>query len=226
MLGLDRIEQETTYYENINTPQRRWDGVRYEVCDLMEYRIENGSSPQWYRDACIDNIYIFGNAVELNDVSDLNRLPNGFIAEVFFMEACRDLGIECTPTCGEEDTWGVDFKISNGFDTRFLDVTIDTSNSGFRRKNRAGTFPTLFIPWSISHSFSRSYAYRYIETGEFYSDEFISKIVSFNYKNLHNLRKDVWSDCPNSGSYMSLEGVHYLENLEGILEILKSALPR
>lgn len=226
MLGLDRIEREATYDEDINTPQRRWDGVRYQVCDLMQYRIDNGSSPKWYIDACVEDIYLFGEAVELDDLSDLKDFPNGSIAEVFFMEACRDLGIECTPACGEEDILGVDFMISNGFDTRFLDVTINISNRGFKRKNKAGTFPTLFIPWTISDSLPISYAYRYIETGEFYSDEFISEILTFNYKNLHNLRKDVWTDSPKGDGYMSLEGVQYLENLEGSLKILKSALPR
>lgn len=219
MLELQAVRLGTVPYEKIETQQDRWDSVRSEVCGLMEYRINHGSPPKWYKDVCIDTMYIFGNASYLNDVCDVNRFPNGFIGEVFFMEACSKLGIECVPTYGDEDTWGADFRISDGKDTRFLDVTINTSDNGLRKKNKAGTFPTLFIPWYMNSN--QSYVHHYIETGEFDTEEFIGNILSYNYKNLHNLRRDVWSDSPKGQGYMSLYGIKYLEGVEGSLNILK-----
>lgn len=224
MLESESTKLEIAYRERTETPEERWDNVRFKVCDLMDYRINHGSPPGWYEKVCIDNKDTFANAFPLNDIYNVNRLPNGFIGEVFFMDACDKLGIKCVPTYGDVDTWGADFMIGEGKNTRFLDVTINTSADGLKRKNRAGTFPTLFIPWYLASNQSETYVYHYLATGEFNSKDFMNNIISYNYRNLHTLKRDVWSDHSNGDGYMDLHGIQYLEGLEGTLKILKNGV--
>ncbi len=204
----------------------RWEGVRDGVCNLIDCRLKDRASMKWYRDASIFSEKIFENTSTLNDPCDINRFPSGILAEYFFMTSCSDLDICCTPTCGDEDVWGADFKISNGVETRFLDVTINLSKRALLKKNKAGTFPTIFVPWSVRglcEYGTTTYAQHYLTTGEFNSLFFIDRILSYNYSNLHNLRKNVWEDSPKSEGYMSLEGITYIQNLEGSLRILRDA---
>lgn len=221
---METTKLDTSYSTENDSSSYRWNILRHKVCELVDYRIRNGNPPRWYRDACIDSREKFERVSILENVNDIDRFPNGILGEVFFMEACNNVGIECTPTYGDVDTWGADFMITNGKETRFIDVSINTSYRGLRKKNREGTFPTLFIPWHSADNGFQSYACHYLRTGEFDSNNFISDTVSYNYHNLHTLRKDVWSDGQVVDSYMDLYGIRYLESLEGSINMLRSSI--
>ena len=220
MLTIDSVKLEREIYSR-KTFQDRWKEIRELSLDLINHRLCNGIPDKWYKDIFLAHREAFKGREYIKNAFDANSVSNGMLGEVFFMEACRSLNIYCVPTCGLEDEWGADFKISDGVDTRFLDVTINLSNENLRKKNRSGTFPTVFVPWYLGKDRSQSYATRYIETGEFDYETFINNILSYNYHNLHILRKNVWNDSPKGEGYMALDGVKYLENLGGSLDILK-----
>ncbi len=206
------------------TLQQRWDKVSSSVCSLIDYRFQYGSKEKWYRDNYTAVKQEFLELPSLERASEINQFPGGILAEVFFMQACNQVGIYCEPTSGDEDVFGVDFKIEDDCETRFLDVSINVSSKGLSKKNRDGTFPTLFVPWSVksnTNGYSPSYAEYYLSTGLFNGKEFFNSILDYNYENLHKLRKSVWKDAKWGEGYMSLNGIQYLKNLEGILEMIK-----
>jgi hypothetical protein len=207
-----------------NSVQRRWNEIRNQVCSLIDYRLEYASGEKWYRDYYIADKQEFLDMPFLDNLSDINCLPNGIIAEVFFMESCRRMDLNCTPTTGEEDIWGVDFKIDNGIEARFLDVSINISDKGLQKKNKAGTYPTIFIPWrpySIGKGREISYAEQYLSTGVFSQKKFISGIISYNRNNLHALERSVWKDAKWGEGYMGLEGILYIKDLKDTIDMLK-----
>ena len=204
----------------------RWGTLRSKVLGLIDFRLSNGDPRQWYIDHYLYDQELFENAKYIDAPYWVNRVPNGILGEIFFLDACEQLGIHCYPTAGDEDAWGTDFKIisRNDGSTRFLDVTINMSERGLKQKNKAGTFPTVFVPWHIDYSNRRnspSYAHHYLSTGEFDSYQFMDDILTFNYNNLHDLRRNVWRDSPWGEGYMALDGVTYISNLAGVLDILK-----
>lgn len=204
----------------------RWDILRSKVLGLIDFRLENGNPSQWYIDHYLYNKDLFEKASHIEEVYWVNRVPNGILAEVFFLDACEYFGFHCVPTGGDEDSWGADFKLESrdGSQTRFVDVTINTSERGLRQKNVVGTFPTLFIPWHTDYYNQRhspTYAEEYLRTGTFDADMFVDGILTFNYRNLHDLRRSVWRDSPWGEGYMAQDGITYLRNLEGVLDILK-----
>jgi hypothetical protein len=145
---------------------------------------------------------------------------------VFFLNACEYLGIECKPTEGDDDVYGADFLITiEDGETRVLDVSLNLSPEGLKKKNKAGTFPTVFIPWRTTYpntTYKPSYAEKYLATGNFDVREFMYRTLKYNYKNLHILRNSVWKDARWGEGYMCLDGIPYIRNLEGILNMLKS----
>ncbi len=229
MLKTDTTLLRTPVYEEEQAPyQQRWEELRARACALIDYRLEQGSRYEWYEECFLDTKREFEELDEIEDPREVNEVSRGILAEVFFMEACLSLCLKCTPASADEDVWGQDFKLSGFGETRFLDVTINNSSKGLRKKNRAGTFPTIFIPWQIDGSKNRdipTYAQWYIETGQFDPKEFIRAIVDYNKRNLHILRQSVWRDGKvEEGGYMGLDGILYLQNLEGVLRILERAI--
>ncbi|MDX9738972.1 MAG: hypothetical protein RBT33_01225 [Candidatus Dojkabacteria bacterium] len=212
------------YSERKNTLQSRWEEIRTEVCSLIDYRLEYGSCEKWYEESYLAVKQEFLELPTIDYPSEINYLTSGIVGEVFFMDACNRVGINCIPTSGQEDMWGVDFKIDNGIETRFLDVSINISSKGLQKKNKAGTFPTLFVPWrtnSLGKKEGVSYSEKYLCTGVFDREKFISDIIDYNNRNLHELQKSVWKDAKWGEGYMSLEGIQYIKNLKGIIEMLK-----
>lgn len=204
----------------------RWNELRSRVLDLIDCRLAEGNPRQWYIDQYLVNKIFFESVKSIDAPYQVKRVPNGILGEVFFLEACKYFGFPCVPTGGDVDSLGADFRLTSrdGTETRFVDVTINTSNKGLKQKNKVGTFPTLFIPWNIKYDNeenSFSYAEEYLRTGEFNKNMFLDDILTFNYCNLHNLKKSVWRDSPTGEGYMAQDGVVYIRNLEGVLEILK-----
>ena len=207
----------------------RWDSLRTKVLGLVDSRLSNGRPINSYTVHNMRLIEFFMNPIGTEDPSSLDKVPNGILGEVFFLDACEQLGIYCCPTTGDEDALGADFKIRSrdGIDTRFLDVSIKISERGLEQKNRAGTFPTVFIPWYTDYSSRRkypSYAQHYLSTGEFDSYQFMNGILTFNKRNLRCLEKNVWEDSPLGKGYMAFDGITYVSNLAGVLKILDEGI--
>ena len=208
---------------------KRWDLLEKKALELVTFRLSKRNLKKQYVDCCLRGQELFEIARDIKDPSSLDNAPNGILGEVFFLDACNQLGIYCCPTTGDEDAMGADFKIrsKDGIDTRFLDVTINITERGLKKKNKAGTFPTVFIPWYMNHSNRRnspSYARHYLATGEFDSSWFMRSILAFNYDNLRRLEENVWKDSPWGEGYMAFDGITYVSNLAGVLEILKGGI--
>jgi len=212
------------YGRNSEILQTRWEQIRDEVSQLIEFRLSRGSSFKWYEEGFLSTRRVFESTESLQEPCDINKFPSGILGEVFFLNACQNLGIYCEPTEGDDDVHGADFKICLNGDTRFLDVSLNRSEKGLLKKNKVGTFPTVFIPWRTMYpgtNYQPSYAEKYLSTGEFDVSEFMHEILKYNYKNLHILRNSVWRDAPWGEGYMCLDGISYIKNLEGILNILR-----
>ena len=160
----------------------------------------------------------------IDNPSEINVLTSGIVSEVFFMEACNRMGLNCIPTRGYQDSLGADFMIENGKETRFLDVSLDTSKKGLEKKNKVGTFPTIFIPWRTNRVGKRkevSYSEKYLCTGVFNRRKFFSDILNYNYRNLHILERDVRKGSYSEEGYMGAEGFQYVNDLKGTISMLR-----
>ncbi|GEM_PF-2787878 len=228
-----------TYTHNIftnehdQTPlERNWESLRTELIDLTDYRIDT-SRDKWYQE-----VYMFYKLDIESFIpthpSDVNRLPKGIVAETFFLNGCRLRGLRCNSCSGDEDVMGADFNISCGNETRFFDVSVDTSKRGLMSKVREGRFPTLFIPWEeakSSNGYLRSYAERYLRYGIFNTNEYFSNILSSNYIVLDHIKRMFWKnqeDCGRvfgkKGINFSKAGIQYIRSLEGTLRLLRKGI--
>lgn len=216
-----------------NCIDSNWIGLKDELLAFTQYRIDSAQH-QWYRDAYM------GYMIDIYDfspkrASEINSLPQGILGEVFFLNACKQNGIQCDPTFGEEDVLGADFKITNGKETRFFDVSVNTSERGFKKKVKEGTFPTLFIPWKAedlqSGNRNMSYAERYMKYGTFDGKRFLHSILTSNYLVLDCIKRKVWRSQDtdrklfnNDSVDVSAGGIQYIRSLEGVLILMRKSL--
>ncbi|MGI6423050.1 MAG: hypothetical protein ACOX0X_00295 [Candidatus Dojkabacteria bacterium] len=206
--------------------QQRWERLSSDVSDFIDLRLRDGASEPWYDFYLIDMICGLEKVPYLNHASEVNEFPAGIFAEVFFMKACNEVGLNCVPTIGREDMKGVDFEIGDGSETRFVDVTVNTSEEALKEKSKVWKVPTIFIPWGVKNSgngYTPSYAEHYLATGKFEGSEFLNSILDFNYSNLHFLTKAVWSDGKDTDRKMRLNGIQYIKNLKGVLKMIRGA---
>lgn len=223
---------ELPMYTEISPIEENWLSIKPDILGLAEYRIST-SKEKWYQEAYMFYIYEV-DTFHPKHPGDINSLPKGLLSEVFFLKGCQEVGIECSPCLGEEDIWGADFKISKGDETRFLDVTVNTSERGFRRKVREGRFPTIFLPWKeeiARNNYKRSYAERYLGSGTFNTREYFSNVLHSNYEILDGLERTFWRNQNNSREVLggrrvdyTRAGRMYIKYLEGVLNLLKKSL--
>lgn len=215
--------------EEIEPMNEHWYYLKNGLLSLIDYRLDS-SSDRWYQEQYMyEKFYI--DEFYPSYPSDINRLPKGIVAEGLFLEACKLTNKECSPCLGREDVIGADFRITYGRETRFFDVTVNTSERGFRKKVREGRFPSLFLPWKENENnngYKRSYAERYLRTGTINTEEYFSNIISSNYKILDKLKRSFWrgekSDerILGKGNFdYSRAGIQYIKNLEGVLKVLR-----
>jgi len=150
---------------------------------------------------------------------------------VFFLNACKQNGIDCNPSCGDEDVMGADFYLTYGKETRFFDVTTNTFAKSVSKKVREGTFPSLFIPWAYRNNGKPSYAEDYLREGKFNGTQFLHNILDVNYVMLDSLRRKVWRNQDVDRKLFGDEvldlsrcGIQYLNHLDGILYLIRKAM--
>jgi len=229
-LSINSIESESS--KLLSPSENNWTDLKTEILDFADYRIST-SKEKWYQEACMFYKYEV-DIFNPKHPSDINSLPKGLISEVFFLKGCQKVGIMCSPCLGQEDVLGADFKICKGDETRFLDVTVNTSSRGFFKKVREGRFPTIFLPWKeeeTNNGYKRSYAERYLRYGTFNIDEYFNNILSTNYQILDRLRRSFWRNQNNGKEVLGKKeldftrtGVIYIKSLEGILNVLRQSL--
>lgn len=209
-----------------NEIEGNWLMLKKDITDLVEYRVSS-TQQVWYRDI-YGNCLNIVNQFEPQEPQDINYLPQGILAEVFFMYACNINGLKCIPSYGDEDIWGADFKLVNG-ETRYLDVTMNTSSKSFVRKTKEGTFPTIFLPWSVSENVS--YAQQYLSCGNFNGREFLVRTLESNKEILHCLKKNYWRGEEEIRKILGItykdfsgSGIQYLNHLEGVLRLIRKVL--
>lgn len=223
----------TCEQNDVEEIERNWVDLKTELLYLTEYRLDSTSN-KWYKKFCIHYI---------NDISDfspktykdINRLPQGLLSEVFFLNACQQQAIDCVPSFGEEDVRGVDFKINSWEEEYYFDVSINTSKQNLEKKIKEGSYPTLFIPWKRTYIDDEdpymTYAERYMKYGIFEGNSFLRNVVSCNYELLDCLRSKLLSKkyhdrkiFNNEGVDLSVSGIKYTLNLKDVLELIKKGL--
>ena len=180
-MSINSIESEST--ELSSSSESNWRELKEEILDFADFKIST-SKDKWYQEAYMFYIYEV-DIFNPKHPGDINSLPKGLISEVFFLKGCQRTGIMCSPCLGEEDVMGADFKICNGNETRFFDVTVNTSRRGLYKKVREGRFPTLFLPWKeeeTNNGYKRSYPERYLRYGTFNTEEYFGEIKILKMK--------------------------------------------
>lgn len=204
-----------------------WSNLKERIVDIIEYRV-NTCRYGWYTDAYCQHLEKIRD-FNFETPEQINILPHGIVAEVLFQEASEQLGFKCNPSIGDEDALGYDFELTMRDETRFIDVTVDTSQSGIRKKIKPWRFPTLFLPWNMNDGKSCfSYAQWYLSGGGFNGKEFLKSVVRCNLKVLDGLKRSVWEDkkvqreiYSRYVSDFSGSSVLYVNSLDGVLEMLK-----
>jgi len=224
---------ETNYsvpkYEDRKPMEEHWNYVKDGLLSLIDFRLDS-SGNRWYQEQYMyEKLYI--DEFYPSDSSDINRLPKGIVSEWFFLEACKLTNKECSPCLGIEDIMGADFMITYEKETRFFDVTINFSEKMFEKKVKEGNFPCVFLPWDENknkNGLRRSYAERYLKTGDINIEEYFTNIFSLNYKILERLERSFWEgEKSEERAFKKMDfdysrvGIQYIKNLEGVLRLLK-----
>lgn len=198
---------------------------------MMDYRISSCNS-NWYVDLYSN---FFERVKDFNPYhpQEVDLLPQGVLAEFFFMDACKQNGIECNPCIGDDDVMGIDFGISKYNETRFVDVSLNVSRSSISRKTKEWRVATLFLPWRVQREGEhyKSYAHQYLDSGYFDGYTFLNMIISANYVLLDGLKRNVWRGenvvreiLRRQYSDFSGSGIQYVRSLDGVLLLLRRSL--
>lgn len=208
-----------------------WCSLQNSLLELLVYKIST-SDMDWYVDG-YSNFFSRVENLKLNHPQQVDLIPQGLLAEVFFMNACEQSGFECCPSVGNEDAKGVDFVLSKYGFTKYVDVTLNFSKSSLRRKTKEWRVPTLFLPWRIHHTKKHitSYAQEYLATGRFDGKEYLDSVVTINYSFLDGLRRNVWRGenvvrniLRKQFTDFSGSGFQYVKNLENTLLLIREGI--
>jgi predicted membrane-bound dolichyl-phosphate-mannose-protein mannosyltransferase len=227
------IETNIHTCEQTDEIDRNWGNVQTEILNLAQYRLES-TRDKWYRDICTEYMSKF-TCFSPKIYTDINKLPQGILGEVFFLNACQQKGIDCIPCFGNEDEIGADFKITHNSETCFFDVSINTSKESIMKKTKEGSFPTLFIPWKRTYIDDENpymtYAERYMRYGIFDSTSFFENVISSNYEVFDCLRRKILKKekksikiFNNENIDLSGSGIKYVLNLKDLLILIKNGL--
>lgn len=222
------LEKEITEQESL---VRNWSDIKHEVKQLLEYRIYS-SNMEKYKERCEEIIFYMDEFYPITS-SEIDYLPQGILAEVFFLNACKQNDIRCKPCTGDEDLKGVDFKIVNKKERKFFDVSINCNPEIVRQKISGDRSPTLFLPWNdIDNSNGVryiSFARKYIESGTFNGKEFLQRVIqSGNYRS-KCLKKAIQEEKKSNSKnnvYSQYFGssTEYIEELDSLLLLLSKSL--
>lgn len=209
------------------------ESLKLELIDLVEYRLATTSaSKNWYRMGCMTNESEIACLCVDRGFESLNRMSQGILSELFFLKACKQNGIGCVVSTGDEDIFGVDFKIEDDIEARFLDVTVNISEKSFTSNLKDWNFPALFIPWRNGLS-GMSTAEAYIKYGVFNGKNFLTRIYKYNLGIRDLLKEDIKNRDINSATRKNKRkikypdaGVVYLNNLEGVISLLGRSLSK
>jgi len=220
------FEKEVTEQESL---VRNWNDIKHEVQELVEYRLYS-SNKGWYKDRYEESLFYINEFYPLTS-RDINYLPQGILAEVFFLNACKQNGVYCKACTGDEDVRGADFKIVNKKEKRFFDVSMNSNPEVFHKKINGNTYPTLFLPWIGQESNNgggyTSYAVKYLESGIFKGRDFLQRVITsgnYNSKCLKRALKEEERGKSFSDSQFSGSSIEYVEELDEVLRIINSNL--
>ena len=221
------LEKEVAKEESL---VRNWNDIKHEVQEVVEYRIYS-SNKGWYKDAYEENLFYI-NEFYPTTSRDIDYLPQGILAEVFFLNACKQNRIHCKACTGDEDVRGADFKIVSKKERRFFDVSMNSDPEVFQQKIQGSKrYPTLFLPWVEQEKSNgrqyRSYASKYLESGVFNGREFLQRVITSGNYNSKCLKRALQEERRGKGcAYSQFSGCseEYIEELDGVLRVLSSNL--
>lgn len=209
--------------------ERNVSHLKQELYDLVEYKIDTATK-EWYRSIYIGYLIDIDTLSGNGNIKGIDKIPQGFISELFFLNACQQIGIECEPSRGDDDIIGIDFRIKDNKETRFFDICIN-SNKNFLDENLIeGRFPVLFVPWR-NRDWGMSYAEAYVRYGCFNGRRFLERTVQKNEEILFKLEEDrkrkmyptVYGK-KNVGLYFPQADTQYYNDFKGTLSLLKRSL--
>lgn len=186
----------------------------------------DGSKYQAYCELYIDSINAFG----LETSSDISLLPQGILAEYFFIKAFDDKKIHCFFSEGIEDMRGIDCIIKNGKEEYGLNLTINNTFLNIKKK-LGREIPFLYIPWCVNTGNIESryctYAQRYLKSGEFDSIDFLRRVYDANSNFISQISrgkvrevrafKERYIDLPNPNG-------DFIRKSNGILGLIKRVI--
>jgi hypothetical protein len=217
------FEKEVTEQESL---VRNWNDIKHEVQEVIEYRLYS-SNKKWYKDRYEETLFYVNEFYPLTS-RDVDYLPQGILAEVFFLNACKQNGIRCKPCTGDEDVRGADFKIVSRGERSFFDVSMNSDPEIFKQKiDGSNRYPTLFLGWLEQESTNGkqyvSYASKYLEEGYFNGREFLQRVITSGNYHSKCLKRAIEEEKRGKGcSYSQFSGssIEYIEELDRVLSLL------
>jgi len=226
LLELYTKEKNSSEHEFVD---RNVANLKNDLIEYVEKKIDS-TSKEWYR-----NVYI-GYLIDIDylscngSVSGIDNISQGLLSEVFFLNACNQIGMNCVPSSGDEDIIGIDFRLMDSKEARFFDISIRNKEKFMRKDIQEGNFPVLYIPWR-NKEWGMSYAEAYIRFGKFNGRRFLERALLFNKKLECELSMDMKKKkCEGvldlDISKLKYPGVdiQYIKNFQGAVELLENGL--
>ena len=225
------IPIENELKDNEAFTERNASHLKNELFDLVQYKIETSSKP-WYRSIYIGHLIDIDNLSGNGNIKGIDRVPQGFMSELFFLNACNQIGIECEPSSGDDDVIGIDFRVKDEQETRYFDICINSKKYILDENLIEGRFPVLFVPWR-NRDWGMSYAEAYVRYGCFDGRKFLQRTIKKNEEILFKLEEDrkrrmypkVYGN-DKEGLYFPEVDTQYYNHFKGTLLLLERNLSK
>lgn len=198
--------------------------VSTELINFVERKIDTVDK-KWFKNYYVG--YLLDIDSVLNYQEDIYCIPQGLVSELFFYNACKEVGIDCEPSTGNDDVIGIDFRIQDEKEARVFGITTNTSETNMRRRISEGNFPVLFVDW-IDRKYRMSYFEKFLKYGVFNGDVFLGEVINMNEEILSKLENDIEVQDRNRGRNKDLNfpkgGIQYYNNYKNTLNLLKRNL--
>lgn len=229
------IEIEYLQLEQGYTPEDRWCYVQTALGAYLRSKLQSSNGNRGFNRGMQKELEIFQDCTSSELLSN-HTLPYGRIAEIFFFDATKQIGLDCSISTGDGDARGSDFAISRGKRESNIDVTINCTPREAEKKILKSNTPVLFLPWYIycpETGGQSTHFERYIKTGMFDGWDYLNRVYRINrgvFEDINNKRKDTKTGhtkfmLPTGEIYIRHRPDKiYLTNLDIALEILKESL--
>lgn len=185
MIDIQDIQLEQGY-----TPHDRGYSIQSLLLLYLRSKLQSSRENRGFNRG-IQNELDYYNEFSFSEIPNTEEIPSGRLAEIFFLVATNQIGLDCSICAGDDDAMGKDFIIKHGNCTSGIDVTINCYPIDVSKKILKSKTPVIFLPWdtyNTKNGANSNYLGRYIDTGVFNGREYLEIVYSMNNKIYENIR--------------------------------------